>query len=178
VGDRFYQRSALNFHGFGGIGLLYMIPKSEINGKKEALQPLETEGVHYSRFQPVIPVGLGAKIKVGPFFNVLIEGGYRITFTDYLDDISSRRYVDGATLKSDLARALSDRRVEGYLERGEDVPPSIQNDPTHVGVRGNPSKKDGYFMMNVKLQYYLPYQIYSNERKLYNRKRKVIYRKR
>ena len=106
MGIRFYQRSALNFHAFAGIGVLYFNPKAELNGKTYALQPLQTEGKKYSRFQPVIPIGLGARIKLDPFFNILVEGGYRFTFTDYLDDVSIRRYPDRATLKSDLSQTI------------------------------------------------------------------------
>ncbi len=57
---------------------------------------------------------------VNPFFNVLIEGGYRITFTDYLDDISSKGYTNPALLKSDLSRALADRRQERIDKLGLD----------------------------------------------------------
>jgi hypothetical protein len=183
TGSRFYQRSAINFYGFAGIALLYMNPKAELDGKWHALQPLQTENVKYSRFQPVIPYGLGVKIKSGPFFNVLIEGGYRLTFTDYLDDMSSHKYVDPALLKSDLSRTLADRRLEGYDERGQEVATVYKkaNDKGElykVGRRGNPEKNDGYFLLNVKIQYYLPYQIFhDSSRKLYNQKRKAIYRK-
>ncbi|HET6544422.1 MAG TPA: DUF6089 family protein [Chryseolinea sp.] len=168
MGIRFYQRSALNFHAFAGIGVLYFNPKAELDGKTYALQPLQTEGKKYSRFQPVIPLGLGARIKLDPFFNILVEGGYRFTFTDYLDDVSIRRYPDGATLKSDLSRRLSDRRPEIGTQ---------PDNPTKVGVRGNPKEKDGYVIMNITLQYYLPKMVFQNYNKLYNVKRKGYYRK-
>lgn len=167
MGLRFYQRSQLNLHAFAGIGLLYFNPKAEYQGQKYALQPLQTENQKYSRVQPVIPFGMGARIKLDPFFNILIEAGYRITFTDYLDDASVRRYPDGALLKSDLARALSDRRVE------IDTQPS---DPTNVGVRGNPKENDGYFITNITLQYYIPRVMFSNYNRLYNAKRKWYYK--
>jgi hypothetical protein len=170
VGTRFYQRTKLNLYGFAGFGLLYFNPKAEYQGKWYALAPLQTEGKSYSRFQPVIPVGFGARIKVDPFFNILIEGGYRATFTDHLDDISIRRYPDGATLKNDLARALSDRRVEIGTQ---------PSNPTQVGVRGNPEKNDAYFIASVTLQYYLPKEVFQGgNRKLYNRKRKAYYKRR
>jgi len=154
-GRRFYQRQAVNFYGFVGIGFIYMNPKTLYNGEMVALQPLQTEGIKYSKFQPVIPFGGGMKLKVGPFFNVAIEGGFRKTFTDYLDDVSSRHYPDPATLSSDLARTLSNR--SGNPE----------------GFRGNPEAKDWYFMMTAKLQYYLPYDLSSIRRnKLYTQKRK------
>jgi len=167
MGLRFYQRSQLNLHAFAGIGVLYFNPKAEYQGQKYALQPLQTENQKYSLVQPVIPFGMGARIKLDPFFNILIEAGYRITFTDYLDDVSVRRYPDGALLKSDLARALSDRRVE------IDTQPS---DPTNVGVRGNPKENDGYFITNITLQYYIPKVMFSNYNRLYNSKRKWYYK--
>ena len=170
MGLRFYQRSALNFHAFGGIGLLYFNPKAKYQGEWHALQPLQTENKKYSRFQPVIPLGIGARIKLDPFFNILVEGGYRFTFTDYLDDASSTRYVPVLELhnKSELAAALSDRRVE------IDTQPSR---PSEVGKRGNPDENDGYFIANITLQYYIPKMMFNNYNKLYNVKRKAYYRR-
>lgn len=160
-GFRFYDRPGFNLHAFAGIGVMRFNPVAEYNGKKYALQTLATEGVSYSRITPVVPFGLGARIKVNPFTNVLIEGGYRLTFTDYMDDVSARLYPDPATLKSDIARALSDRRAE-YQEF----------DPTRPGIRGNPETNDGYFLLNVSLQYYIPYELNKNsQRKLYDRRR-------
>ncbi|MEJ7647327.1 MAG: DUF6089 family protein [Chryseolinea sp.] len=168
MGMRFYQRSSLNFHVFAGLGALYFNPKAKYQGEWHALQPLRTENKKYSRFQPVIPLGLGARIKLDPFFNILVEAGYRFTFTDYLDDASSTRYVDAALLKNDLARALSDRR------EGENKP----SKPTLVGKRGNPDKNDGYFITNITLQYYLPNLVFGDVyNKLYNAKRKAYYKK-
>lgn len=168
MGLRFYQRSTLNLHAFVGIGLLYFNPKATYQGRSYALAPLETEGVKYSRIQPVIPIGLGGRIKLNPFFNILVEAGYRVTFTDYLDDVSVRNYPAKASLKSDLSRALSDRRGEIGTVPANDTD----------GIRGNPDKKDGYFITNITLQYYLPVTLFENsDRKLYNRKRKAYYRR-
>ena len=167
MGMRFYQRSKLNLHAFAGIGVLYFNPKAEYQGQKYALQPLQTENKKYSRVQPVIPAGLGARIKLDPFFNILVEAGYRFTFTDYLDDASVRQYPDGALLKSDLARALSDRRVE------IDTQPA---NPTEAGVRGNPKENDGYFITNVTLQYYIPKMMFKGFNKRYNAQRKWYYK--
>jgi hypothetical protein len=170
IGTRFYQRALINLHGFIGVGLLYFNPKAEYQGDWVALQPLETELKKYSRFQPVIPFGLGARIKIDPFFNVIVEGGYRKTFTDYLDDISRTRYPDASLLKSDLSRALSDRRPEIGTQPSR---------PTEVGKRGNPANDDGYFIANITVQFYFPKEIMRNsQRKLYNQKRKVYRRRR
>jgi hypothetical protein len=46
-----------------------------------------------------------------------------------------------------------------------------------VGVRGNPEQKDGYFLFNIKYQYYLPYEIgvNSESNRFYKRKRKAAF---
>jgi hypothetical protein len=161
-GRRFYQRPAINFYAFAGLGVTYINPKTDYNGEKVALQPLMTEGVKYSKVQPVIPFGGGLKLKAGPFFNLALEAGIRKTFTDYLDDVSLRDYPDPATLNSDLARALSNRSEGGTVK-----------------VRGNPDADDWYFMMVARIQYYLPFdsnpmqrnKLYTKKRKLYNSNR-------
>jgi len=154
-GMRFYQRPTVNIYVFAGFGVTLINPKTEYNGTMVALRPLMTEGVAYSKVQPIIPMGGGVKLKAGPFFNLAIEAGMRKTFTDYLDDISVHDYPDPATLSSDLSRALSNRSGGA------------------ASVRGNPEADDWYFMINAKLQYYLPANIMgSSSKKLYTKKRK------
>ena len=164
----FYRRSSFNIYAFAGAGVFHMNPKAEYQGKKYALQPLQTEAVKYSRFQFSIPYGFGVRLAVDPLHNIILEGGYRTTFTDYFDDISSRRYVDPATLSSDLSRTLADRR----RERDPDYPVG-----PNVGVRGNPKENDGYFIFNIKYQYYLPYYLgdNTNSSRFYRKKRKAAF---
>ncbi|HNP17757.1 MAG TPA: DUF6089 family protein [Fulvivirga sp.] len=149
-GVKYYQRSPFNVYGFVGIGFLYFNPKAELNGKKYALQPIQTEGVSYSRFAIVIPYGIGIKYKLNPFFNIGLEGGFRQTFTDYLDDVSST-YVDNSSFSNPIHASLADRS------------PEIGRSPNEAGtLRGNPSTNDSYFIMNIKLEFYLPPQILSS----------------
>ncbi len=164
-GNRYYRRPYFNVYGFGGVGLLYMNPKAEYQGKKYALQPLKTEGVDYSRIGLVIPFGLGARLKAGPNFNIALEGGYRKTFTDYLDDVSGT-HLGPAAFSDPIAAALSDRRPELGLAA---APAGTQ--------RGNPSNDDGYFLLNVKIEYYLPLDIGGqNNGRTYSKKRSSFYR--
>lgn len=159
-GQRFYQRPAFNVYGFVGFGFIYFNPKAEKDGKKHALAPLRTEDVSYSRFQPVVPYGLGVKVKAGPFFNFCLEGGYRTTFTDYLDDVSTQ-HPDKTGWDQERID-LSDRRPEIGL------PAAV------VGAkRGNPESNDGYFLMNVKVEYYLPSDFNLGSNKVYRQKRKT-----
>jgi hypothetical protein len=166
-GQRFYQRPYVNLYGFAGIGGLYFNPKGKLDGKKYALQPLKTEGVEYSRFAFVIPFGLGAKIRLDPFWNLSLEAGWRKTFTDYIDDVSTV-YLDNASITDPIARQLADRRPEiglPLLEEGR--------------KRGEPSNNDSYMLLTAKVEYYLPYQLGKQyNRKLYRSKRKPYYRRR
>lgn len=159
---RFYQRPRVNAYAFAGIGVMYFNPKAKFDGKKYALQPLQTEGVDYSRLGLVIPYGLGVRFMVDPFLNICVEIGYRTTFTDYLDDVSTT-YLDNTTLTG-IRQKLADRRPEiGLPVRPEG------------SIRGNPKTNDGYALMTVKVEYYLPYNfnIGNSQRKLYNKKRKM-----
>jgi hypothetical protein len=58
------------------------------------------------------------------------------------------------------------------------MPPADKR--TTMGRRGNPDKDDNYMLLNLKVQYYLPYQVFgkSSQRKLYRNKRKSYYRRR
>ena len=53
------------------------------------LRPLRTEGQEeaYSRFQFVVPMGLGVKFSVCRFMSIGVEWTMRLAFTDYLDDV-------------------------------------------------------------------------------------------
>lgn len=69
----------------------------------------------YSRFQIVLPVGIGARYKLTNNLDISMDIGYRHTFTDYLDDVSGE-YVDlsgfGDPLANPdviLAMAMSDK---------------------------------------------------------------------
>jgi hypothetical protein len=148
-GNRYYRRPGFNIYGFGGVGVVYFNPKAEYQGTKYALEPLHTEGKSYSRVGLVIPFGLGVRLKVGPNVNVAFEGGYRKTFTDYLDDVSTV-YPNPADLSSPIAVALSNRYIDnnGKPDPARGVP-GLQ--------RGDPKHKDGYLLLNVKIEYYLPF---------------------
>ena len=164
-GDRYYRRPNFNAYGFTGIGLLYFNPKATYNGTTYSLQPLKTEGVSYSLVTPVIPIGLGIRLKALPQFNIAMEVGWRILFTDYLDDVSNV-YIDNNSFTDPIAKALADRRVElGY-------PASAAG-----GVRGGPKYNDAYMLLNVKMEYYLPTQFGGHARKKSYAKKRKHYKK-
>lgn len=145
-GSRYYRRPGVNFYGFAGLGLMYFNPKADYKGETYVLQPLQTEGVAYSRITPVIPIGGGVRFRMGPNMNVSIEGGFRKTFTDYLDDVSS---VYPATFLSQTSQDLSYRDAD-FAAPGRQ--------------RGNPSTDDAYWLLNVKIEYYLPVDLGNSSR--------------
>jgi hypothetical protein len=164
-GGKFYQRPKFNVFGVLGVGGLFFNPKAELNGVKYALAPLHTEGVSYSRFTIVIPFGLGVRARVTPFLNIALEAGWRKTFTDYIDDVSTK-HVDNNSFTDPIAKQLADRR------------PEIGLPVAAAGAkRGNPDNSDAYMLFSARFEYYLPYQILGSggQRKLYNRKRRAIY---
>ncbi len=121
------------------IGVFAMNPVTNINGEKVELQPLGTEGQgselsskgHYSRTQLTIPLGFGFKASLGPRVSLGVEYAIRKTFTDYIDDVGSNRYVNTAELvevNGPLAASLSNRSL----------------DQSNYGKRGNSSTKDWY----------------------------------
>ena len=136
-------RYRLDFRAFlfAGAGVFYHNPQAKIDGKWHSLQPLNTEGPGntYSRVQPAIPLGVGLYYTFKRRHRIGWEFGWRLTFTDYLDDASTF-YPDPENLDSDLARSLSNRSGE------------TANDPRHPGVdkyvtgsiRGNPDNNDNY----------------------------------
>ncbi len=143
-GKFFYQRPPFNVYGFGGIGMLYFNPTTKYQGTKYALQPLKTEGVSYSRLVLAIPFGAGVRFRISPAIDVVVEGGYRKLFTDYLDDVSTT-HPGPAAFSDPIAAALSDRRPEIGLPLAE-----------AGSKRGNPEREDSYWLLNAKVEYYLP----------------------
>ena len=158
-GERFYQRKPFNFYLFAGLGFTWYSPTAELGGKRYTLRSLKTEGVKYAPFTAVIPFGAGVKFMVSPYFNIVLEGGYRLAFTDYLDDVSTV-HIDQSSFTDSIAAALSDRG------------PEIGFDVKAAGAkRGSPEQNDGYFILNVKVEYFIPAGIlFSGKNKVKKRR--------
>ncbi len=127
----------------GGFGVTSNNPTAEYQGYDYNLRSLQTEGVKYGAVLPIIPLGIGVSIKVNDKFDISLEGTYRVTFSDYLDDVSLNRYLPLESFSNPVAAALSDRRPELGLAPAEEY--------YH---RGNPDRNDTYFILSIKGQYY------------------------
>jgi hypothetical protein len=190
----YYRRKFVTPYVFAGIGLIYHNPQAktpaEFGANWTDLQPLRTEGQgregnprQYSRIQPVIPFGLGAKFRLTNRIDIGWELGIRLTFTDYLDDVSGT-YVNPWELDNDLSRAMANRTLEPFAqysggnrtaevtrlltEFGGGGPLSLKdpNNPTNTYTtfngygrrgdqRGNASSKDYYVFTGFRLTYLL-----------------------
>jgi hypothetical protein len=152
--QRFKKRKLLTPYVFGGIGLTYFNPHAQYQGKWYALEPLHTEGNSYSRITGMIPFGLGVKIKSGKGFDYYLEAGYRKTFSDRLDDVSSHDFQPTSSFQDkpngDVAAALANRTAEPDARAHS---PDGKVGDKYKGYRGNPHKKDGYFIFQVKVVY-------------------------
>lgn len=119
----FYQRSNSNGYLFLGFGGLYFNPKTTVDGKEYASQPLQIEGVAYSRFAFVIPFGVGAKMKLTPFVNLAFEAGWRKTFTDYLDDVGTVHLDPASITNPNVALDFCDSRNNSPVFNPSPTPP-------------------------------------------------------
>jgi hypothetical protein len=113
------------------LSVFYFNPKAELNGQWYELQPLGTEGQgtslssrsNYSRVQVSMPLGLGFKFNVKKRVQISLEYGVRLTFTDYLDDVSGT-YVDPVELgaiNGPIAASLSDRSLNQIGNSGRNA---------------------------------------------------------
>ena len=170
---RYYQRPVFNPFLFAGIGAVFYNPRTDIPaedhngnpladaGKMTSLRQHQTELVSYSPVALAIPFGLGVKMMITPALNFTATGGYRFTTTDYLDDVSTQHY-DDSKFSSPLAAALADR--------GPEVGAPIKAEGK---VRGNPERNDGYFILSLRIDYYLPANIFGKSGSTQNRRYKA-----
>jgi hypothetical protein len=144
----------------GGVGVFYYNPYTELDGKRYNLRKIGTEGQNlegfenrkYNSFSVCFPIGLGFKYWVTPGFNIGLEIADRLTFTDYIDDVS-RSYVGVDKFPSNSAAypnpatRLQDRSVDNPI--GNDAAlgrPGKQ--------RGNSQTSDQYLygILNLSFQ--------------------------
>jgi len=107
LGSSYRFKSSFNFYVFAGVGVMHHNPKAKYEDEWVALQPLHTEGVNYSLWQFVVPVGTGFYFTIKKKHRIGFEYNWRICFTDYLDDVS-KGWANPNTL-SPVGVALSNR---------------------------------------------------------------------
>lgn len=135
-----------------GVSVFKFNPTTQYEGEWVALQPLGTEGQglpgfpkKYALWQAAVTIGAGIRLALTSRVAVGVDIGYRISFTDYLDDVSSI-YVAPRDLAANgpLAVVLSNRSEE-YT--------GIPADNLVGERRGNSNKKDSYIYWGVSFSF-------------------------
>jgi len=115
------------------------------------LQGEQTEGVAYSLVNISIPFGFGFRYKIGAQMDLGFDFGYRISLTDYLDDVSDNRYtVLGST------SIYTSRNGEAFAANTlvNRIPLSTNN--TELVYSKGP---DQYFTTQIRLIYHIKNRI-------------------
>jgi hypothetical protein len=135
-----------------GAGVFSYDPYAYLDGKKEFLRPLGTEGQtigykgrkQYSTMAFCFPLGVGVKYNINEKLNLSFEISQRFTTTDYLDDISAGRFAALPNGQPSTAALLQDR--------------SYELDPNNVlGVegrqRGFSKQRDQYIIAEIGISF-------------------------
>ena len=152
---------------FGGVGLFHFNPKGSLRDQNgnitwHQLQPLHTEGQGFAEYperknykltQMNLSYGAGLKYMVSGSINLGLELLYRKTFTDYIDDVSTRYinpvYFDKYLSAADavIANKISDKTT------GTAIPGLGRYAPGNK--RGNTNRNDAYFSFLLKFSFRL-----------------------
>lgn len=140
----------------GGVGYFTFNPQGEYKGNWVNLAPLRTEGQGFEEFPDrkpynlhavCFPMGGGIKYEISPIVHIRIEGLYRITTTDFLDDVSHNTYVDPSLFtkyfkagNATIASAMATKYREFDINRNWTGAP-----------RAGGTANDRYFTVNLKL---------------------------
>lgn len=142
-----------------GVGAIYSDPYTKTDqGEKVSLRKLGTEGQYsstphdgkkYGPFAIVFPLSVGVKQAISSKVNIFAEASYRLTRTDYLDDVSSTyagqdafdpSNYTGPASRAAQALILQDRNLDGA--------------PRAAGwQRGNSLASDRYLSFQIGLSF-------------------------
>lgn len=147
---------------FCGVGLFKFNPKAKYTEPATGestwyeLQPLATEGQGtmaypdrqmYQLLEVCMPFGIGYKWRLSRSVHLSVEYGWRKTWTDYLDDVSTT-YVGAEVLNPGDGRGMM---AVVLADRSGEVEPGYVNP---VGVkRGDDSLKDWYSFFHISLTF-------------------------
>ncbi|MEZ4739570.1 MAG: DUF6089 family protein [Flavobacteriales bacterium] len=166
LGGRGRYRLDFRLFGYLGIAAYYSNPKGQLNREGEfyALRPLNTELADYSSIGVSVPAGIGFHFTQRRRHRFGMDMGWRTTFTDYLDDVSTT-YKNPADLPGgvgELAAQLADQSSYAYA-----LDPTLPNpanygyydspgdSPKKENVRGDPTHNDSYLTLTFTYSYVL-----------------------
>lgn len=143
-----------------GVGVTRFNPQGNFEGTWYNLKDFGTEGQlqeggpdEYSLFTVVIPFGIGYRMQLNKDWSVGFEVMHRLTFTDYMDDVSTV-YYDNQVIsenQGELAAYFANPSLGYYVdENGSRIPLNS----TETGYqRGDPDDNDAYFFAIFSANY-------------------------
>jgi hypothetical protein len=139
----------MKIYGFTGLSVFRSNPKGRIDGQSEwyELQPLQTEGVQYSKWGLGIPAGAGVFFTYKRKHRMGFEMNWTTTFTDYLDDISTV-YADPSGMSSLGAQLANQSALT-------DADPVLLQSFQAGQKRGDPTHNDSYLFATLSYGYVL-----------------------
>ena len=160
---------------FAGVAGFYHSPKGLFRpggptdgGTYVDLQPLRTEGQteSYSKTQFSIPFGGGVRYRINRNFDAALDIGWRKTFTDYLDDVSTRYAPAGSLTSREAAYfgggnplAVGPALPSGTFADGGGITRSRDGDfgpfDAPGSKRGTTDRTDWYIVTGLSLNYIL-----------------------
>ncbi len=152
--------ASLSPYFMAGLAYYHFNPQASLNSKWIDLQPLHTEGQgfeeyptrkNYKLYQFNFPVGVGFRYELTSNLNFRLEGIFRISNTDYLDDVSTR-YIDPAL----FSKYLTGENLTNAVILNNRVRPGTPPEQTTAqpgGIRGHSNNNDHYFTASLKLGY-------------------------
>lgn len=154
--SRRMKNNVHNLFAFAGVGAFYYNPKGRTpSGDYVKLRPLHTEGQglpngpkQYSNYSIAIPLGVYYRYIINKQWAFGIEFSYRKTFTDYIDDVSTK-YYDPAALAAaygPLSALMSDP------SKGN-IPGASSPDAAGVAAQRGDKEFDSYVSLELTVGY-------------------------
>jgi hypothetical protein len=179
---------------FLGVGALYSNPQTNVTGSWVDLRDYKTENVAYGPITAVIPVGLGLSYTINRHYRFGFELGFRQTFTDYLDDVStnyvpevfageSSEYFPGEQYVTDRA-LIANPNVKLTKDGTSKVNAANYGwtkdfNGDKLNKRGDDTHSDNYITATVSFSYVIKgkNKFYKQKYKSLSQRRKVVKRK-
>lgn len=146
-----------SLYAYAGVAYVHFDPKTIYNGSTVFLHELGTEGQgieidgEYKEFYSLnivsIPFGGGIKYALNESLTLGLEFGPRMTFSDYLDDVSGY-YVDYDILAQERGTTAAN-----LANRGHELTGDLPRRDLGGSVRANPENNDWYFTGNLTISY-------------------------
>jgi hypothetical protein len=150
-------------YALAGVGVFNFNPQGldPSSGQWVDLQPLRTEGQGFPEYpgrapykltQINVPWGVGVKYFLSESVNLSLEVIRRVTFTDYIDDVSTQ-YIDPAAFYSNLPLAQAQLAERMANKSGDPANPATRYQPGMK--RGEEKNNDSYYSVGIKLGFRL-----------------------